>query len=274
MNWKTEVERKKRFKFGDNWIQYADKINKVKINNALTSLSVAFDSSELKGRTLIDVGSGSGLFSLAASIMGANVTSFDYDDKSVLCTQKLKNTYFPDSSTWSVQQGSILDKNFISGLGTFDIVYSWGVLHHTGEMWRAIDNAASLVSKGGAFYIAIYNDQGWRSKVWRHVKEIYLKLPDRLKFLIVIPSFLRMWGPRILLDSVRLQPLKTWNQYQDVRGMSPYRDVVDWVGGYPFEVATPSQIHDYLYKRGFILRKLNTVGGSLGCNEFIYQRSE
>jgi 2-polyprenyl-6-hydroxyphenyl methylase/3-demethylubiquinone-9 3-methyltransferase len=63
-----------------------------------------------------------------------------------------------------------------------------------------------------------------------------------------------------------------WTASQRVRGMSRWHDLLDWVGGWPFEVSTPDEIFAYLKARGFVLRHLKTCGGGLGCNEFVFVR--
>ena len=55
--------------------------------------------------------------------------------------------------------------------------------------------------------------------------------------------------------------------------MSFWQDLIDWVGGYPFEVSTPEQIFDFYRARGFTLPRLHTCGGSLGCNEFVFRKA-
>lgn len=144
-----EIKKKERFKFGENWKSFISKVNKEQIKNAETSLKEMLEIEELNGKRFLDLGSGSGLFSLAACNLGANVTSFDYDETSVWCTSELKRRFYSNDLNWNILQGSILDKNFISNLGTFDYVYSWGVLHNTGRMWESMDNIASSVKDGG-----------------------------------------------------------------------------------------------------------------------------
>lgn len=157
---KTEVSKGERFKFGANWSRFLIDINDDRIELAKTSLKRMLNVDTLNGKKFLDIGSGSGLFSLAARMLGAQVHSFDFDPESVSCTLELRRLYFPNDNNWIVEQGSALDKDFMSNLGQWDIVYSWGVLHHTGEMWRALDLATERVSPDGMLFVAIYNDQG------------------------------------------------------------------------------------------------------------------
>ena len=271
----TEVAQGERFEFGANWAQFLEVLNDQRIALAEQSLRTMLGLDNLKGKRFLDIGSGSGLFSLAARRLGATVHSFDYDPQSVACTAELKRRYFLDDPAWIVEQGSALDKDYLHKLGEWDVVYSWGVLHHTGAMWQALENAAPLVLPGGVLFIAIYNCQRVMSPVWLFVKRAYNKLPRGLRWLVLVPALLGLWGPRTIYDLVRGKPFHTWRHYaaHSVRGMSAWRDVVDWVGGYPFEVAKPEDIFDYFHQRGFDLRRLRTCGGGLGCNEFVFQKT-
>jgi 2-polyprenyl-6-hydroxyphenyl methylase/3-demethylubiquinone-9 3-methyltransferase len=270
----VEVASGERFEFGKNWAWFLEKLNEDRITDAMNSLCVMLETNSLVGRSFLDIGSGSGLFSLAARRLGARVHSFDYDPNSVGCTQDLRRRFFPDDPDWAIEQGSALDSDFVRSLGKFDVVYSWGVLHHTGDMWTALSNAALPVSSGGRLFIAIYNDQGTASIRWKKSKRLYNRMPNGLKFLVVWPSFWVLCWRNLVKDTLRLQPLKSIREYDKGggRGMSFRQDLIDWVGGYPFEFATPEQIFDFYRERRFEMTKLRTVGGSLGCNEFVFRK--
>jgi SAM-dependent methyltransferase len=269
----AEVEQGQRFEFGANWAWFLDALNDKRIAEAERSLGEMLGVSSLAGRSFLDIGSGSGLFSLAARRMGARVFSFDYDPKSVGCTQELQRRYFAGDPQWRVERGSALDEAYVRSLGPFDIVYSWGVLHHTGSMWEALANAALPVKAGGKLFIAIYNDQGTASRRWTKVKKLYNELPKPLRFLVVWPSFWVLNWRSMVKDLLRGKPFQSIREYGKERGMSFSRDLIDWVGGYPFEVATPEQIFDFYRARGFSLERLHTCAGNLGCNEFVFEKT-
>jgi 2-polyprenyl-6-hydroxyphenyl methylase/3-demethylubiquinone-9 3-methyltransferase len=270
-----ELSRGERFAFGENWRRFLATVDEKRIADAAFSLSSALGTSSLAGRSFLDAGCGSGLFSLAAHRLGASVVSFDFDPASVACAEDLRRRFGGTAASWTIGEGSVLDETFLASLGSFDVVYSWGVLHHTGALWRAMDLVTARVKPGGSLYVSIYNDQGRASRGWLAVKQAYNRLPPGLRWIVLGPSFLFLWGPRFVIDTAKGNPVRTWRGYDaEGRGMSPWHDVVDWVGGLPFEVARPEEVFDFCRERGFDLRVLRTVGGRLGCNEFVFERRD
>ena len=262
-----------RFPFGRNWAGFLELLDESRIVEAEKSLKKMIGGERINDATFIDVGSGSGLFSLAAMRLGARrVHSFDYDRDSVACTQELRRRFFPEATNWTVEQGSALDDRYLQSLGRWDVVYSWGVLHHTGEMWKALDLVSDLVGPAGTLFIAIYNDQGPLSAFWTSVKRLYNRgAAGRTAVLGVFVPYYVVRG--CFVDLVRRKsPRQRYRDYHTMRGMSAMVDWKDWLGGYPFEVAKPEEIFEFFRDRGFTLSGMTTCAGGQGCNEFVFRR--
>lgn len=258
----NEISDGDRFEFGANWMRFLSSLTENRIMQAEISLRKLLGHDILVGKSFLDAGSGSGIFSLAARRLGARVHSFDYDPQSVACTRTLKQRFFAKDPLWTIEEGSVLDANYLNRLGHFDIVYSWGVLHHTGAMWSALENVVTAVAPSGQLFISIYNDQGWISRYWLFVKKMYVQ-HSQLRWLLVLLHAPYLFGLRWL---VRLLS----GQGKLSRGMNLWHDMVDWVGGYPFEVARPEELFHFYQHKGFQLQALTTCGGRHGCNELVF----
>ena len=261
MNW-TEFEsalvnlkEDGNFSFGFNWVDYAkNRVDETIINQHLRDLQEIYGSIEKRG-SLLDLGSGSGLSSLCfLKLRFSSVLSVDLDPFSIEAGQLLMSRFGESyKNRWSTAQANILDPMFVSqNAHKFDVVYSWGVLHHTGNMWEAIRNAASLVADKGIFHVTLYRSGGLYTQ---HL---------RMKFGFLMSD--KEGKKRILFDYLNLIE-KTVNHSvfipKDHRGMNHFNDALDWLGGVPYEVADPEVLQAFLYSLGFqrIHFRENVEGG-------------
>lgn len=266
------------FTFGKNWQSYIKKyLNPDRIADSRKSLINFYGRKSFKGKTFLDIGCGSGLFSLAAYQLGATkIVSFDIDSDSVNCCRHLRQLV-GKPKFWQVLTGSILDQKLVKSIGTFDYVYAWGVLHHTGQMWQALKNTCQLTKEGGLLYLAIYNKAtDWRfytdgrfgpSSFWLKVKKWYSGSSAVVQSLvdITVISFLVLG---YLLTGQN--PRKKIQDHTKLRGMSWHTDIRDWLGGYPYEYATVTEIRRFVEKRNFSLVKFKN-NYSLKNNEYLFQ---
>ena len=270
------AEREVRYEFGSNWKSFVESsLNETRVANAVDSLRRFLQMDSLEGRTFLDIGCGSGLFSLAACLIGAEkVTSFDYDPDSVGTTTAMRDRHGIPEARWSVERNSVLDEVFMHSLPLADVVYSWGVLHHTGDMWKAIDLAAGRVKPGGLFAIAIYNRVDRfpdRSTMWWSIKRFYTSSAAPVRALMEFAYAANHFLTRLI--SLR-DPFKPFinKDGEGRRGMEFWHDMRDWLGGFPYEFATAGEIFEYVHqKHGYQLERLTTVEGN-ACHETVFRR--
>ncbi len=285
-----EANKEIRFGFGKNWNDYVQNfLDAEKLLTAEKSLLKYLPAEDYQSKTFVDIGCGSGIFSLSALRLGASkVISFDVDKNSVSTTKLIQEKFASEQGqSWEVFEGSILDQNLVNRMqGQGDIVYSWGVLHHTGNMNQAIKNSAGIVKPNGYFIVALYN-RAPSSKFWVRFKKFYNQTSGLVRFVLnysvyfyIVARRLLGWVKSFLIGRDRPTILKR------ERGMSIYYDVVDWLGGYPYEFATFDEARQMVEALGFKLIKGPTQLPSeakgwmskfsfyaTGCNEFVFQKN-
>jgi len=254
------------FDFGENWDHFSrDLVDADRLRAAAASLGDLVGRDRIAGARVCDVGCGSGLFSIAAATLGAgDVLGFDINARGIAVARRNLAQLAPEAAERvRFQQGSALDGGFVGGLGRFDVVYAWGSLHHTGAMWPAIENAARLVDEGGTFVLALYN-RHWTSPAWTAIKVVYNLCPRRLRPL-----------PNALFGG--LIYLATWavtgsSPLRKERGMDFWYDVIDWLGGYPYEYASIDEVRARVEPMGFTLAEARPPRVPTGCNELVFRR--
>jgi SAM-dependent methyltransferase len=261
-----DKEKNAAFNFGVNWQRFSENsLDARKFEDAFNSLDKLIGHDKIKGRSFLDIGCGSGIFAIAASLAGAGkVTGIDISEESIAASASNKKR-FADQNAIDFFHKSIFDET-ITQLGKFDVVYSWGVLHHTGNMWKAIETASQLVSPSAMFVIAIYNKH-WSCWGWKQIKRFYNVVPAIIQRLMIWIFYFIIAVAKMIVT--RKNPFK-----KQRRGMSFYYDVIDWVGGYPYEYASEAEIIGYVEKRGFKCIKCVKPAVPTGCNEFVFLKTQ
>jgi SAM-dependent methyltransferase len=254
------------FSFGENWLAFLDSVSEESLQAARADVQKWLQPTDVANRTVLDVGSGSGIHSYCFHGLGARqLVSFDLDPRSVAATQHFWEQAGRPAS-WRVLTGSILDEDFLRSLGTYETVYAWGVLHHTGQLWKALDNACHLVAPGGCLWVSVYA-RGPLYPTQLALKQRYNRASRLGKRLILWREIAHLMRQRWRAGQ---NPL-TWNQPVG-RGMTTYHDLVDWLGGLPYEVSDREETVDFCQARGLALDK-DQPAPQGGCSIYLFRRS-
>lgn len=249
------------FGFGMNWASYSSGLNETRIKQAQESLEILFGESALRSATFLDIGCGSGLFSIAAANLNTQkVVGIDIDPIAIQVSKNNAAKWLKNPANITFQQCSVLNEKAMITLGLFDIVYAWGSLHHTGSMYQAIDLAAQRVKTGGQFVIAIYNKH-ITSRIWWVIKWLYNKIPAFLQTAMV-------WSFVPVITSAKWIVTRK-NPFKMRRGMDFMHNVVDWLGGIPYEYASVSEMTSYLKSLGIVIERVIPAQVPTGCNEYV-----
>jgi 2-polyprenyl-3-methyl-5-hydroxy-6-metoxy-1,4-benzoquinol methylase len=264
--------RESHFQFGKNWARYAEGVGESQIQEATAALQKLVGVS-LVGKTFVDIGCGSGIHALAAVRLGAaSVLATDIDPDSVATTRRMLSTHAA-GGRWEVSEVSVFDLKAETA-GRFDVVYSWGVLHHTGDLNRALRCAGALVADGGIFALALYR-RSVCCPLWKIEKRWYAHAGIRTQN-VARAAYKRLYqlGLTITGNSFR----KYLSEYNAKRGMDFDCDVHDWLGGWPYESISAAEVDETLGSLGFERRLMFGSEGvgfgavAVGCNEYVYAR--
>jgi 2-polyprenyl-3-methyl-5-hydroxy-6-metoxy-1,4-benzoquinol methylase len=253
------------FDFGLNWESFSEKrLEPQRIADAVRSLQSLLQRDDLQGMSFLDVGCGSGLFSIAAHrLRAARIVGIDVNPRCVAVSRGNMGRFAPQAAIL-FEEVSALDRERLAALGTFDVVYAWGSLHHTGSMWCAIANTAEQVSPGGTLVLAIYKKH-MTSPAWKGIKRLYNRAPGAAQYLMAIFFAPAIYAAKFLATGR--------NPLNKERGMDFWHDVIDWIGGYPYEYATHEKVEAFMKANGFTLRRYVPAQTPIGCNEFVFERT-
>jgi 2-polyprenyl-6-hydroxyphenyl methylase/3-demethylubiquinone-9 3-methyltransferase len=258
----TEV----RFGFGENWSNYSRSVGEQDLLNAIAGLErILPDGFDPAGKSFIDIGCGSGLHSVAAARLGFSpIVCTDYDETSVATTRQNARRFGVEGKLQVIRDDILASRID----GRFEVVYSWGVLHHTGSMWPAIRAASRLVKPGGCFLIAIYLKTRFCGP-WTAIKRFYCVAPRAVRTAMVY-AFHAAKSARQVANGA------FFREYRTQRGMNRFYDSIDWLGGYPYESATPAEIEAFL-RDDFVLQKSASTAAPIGllgsgCAEYTFVR--
>jgi 2-polyprenyl-3-methyl-5-hydroxy-6-metoxy-1,4-benzoquinol methylase len=252
------------FDFGQNWRDFLDHTDvEAGANRMEESLRTFVGAPQIQGKTFLDIGCGTGLASLAALRLGASrVVGIDVSENSVLCARDLRTRFGFSNEQWDIRHGSVLDAAFVDALPVSDVVYAWGVLHHTGDMALAFENTCKRIAPGGLFHTAIYN-RVWTSPAWAVIKRTYNHRGTVGRFVMHSTFF----AYNAVARGIGLK-----HPFKRERGMSVWYDAIDWLGGYPYEYATHDEVVALMRRHGNFTVENSKRDDGFGCNEILFRR--
>lgn len=266
------------YNFGGNWQKYIRELSCSSRDDLQLSLGISRfhlvrflspddegghsddDRPVLQNLSFIDIGCGSGIHSAAALFSHArHIISFDQQEGSVSSTAALRHQLMENDNSfsdrsWDVYLGDVLIQSDLPEV-LADVVYSWGALHHTRDLWTALENSCRLVKPpedgGGLLLVALYAREMVRDPdYWIYIKQLYLAVDDLAR-----GKMERDYGWWILREQVMQKGRNPFQMAEDARlqrGMNFWTDVkdwLDWLGGYPIEFSEAAEVIRFVQQR-------------------------
>ena len=228
--------------YKDHWTEYP-----LELQGVIQHLTELFPEG-VKGKKVLDAGSGSGMVSIAFAVMGASVTGVDITSKCIENGRKRAKAFGVECRF--VQS----DLTMLDLHEDFDIIYSWGVLHHTADAKASFFRLVEHLRPGGEIIIAVYLRTAF-SSFWNFSRVFYQSSPGFAK-----TAFRR--SASVLLngyDAVRKALMKK-ERYM-LRGTSNEELVNDWFGVPHRTFHTYTEVYEWFREKGLDYRLVNPATG-------------
>jgi len=134
-----------------------------------------YTEEEVRGRTVLDAGCGTGIFSIIFANKGAaKVMGIDISPGSLMTAESLRKKF--NLQNVEFQKQDMLELPF--GDETFDIIWAWGTVHHTTAPFKAISELVRVLKRGGSFLLAVYRKTRL-TLVHEIIRKTLIKTPRR-----------------------------------------------------------------------------------------------
>ncbi len=217
-----------------------------------------YSPEEVKGKTVLDAGCGTGVFSIIFARNGAaKVTGIDISPGSLGTARGLKEKFGLANAEF--QQQDMLHLSFRDA--SFDIVWAWGTVHHTTDPLGAITELIRVLKPGGSLFLAIYKQT---SVTWIHeiIRKTMIRTP-RWSWNVLAKAGAFMLTPVVFLFKRRQKSRK---------GEKLSELILDWYFVPIRHYYTPEEIRVFLERKKFRIEKYLAHSGRFNSSSnFIYK---
>ncbi|MFQ6107920.1 MAG: class I SAM-dependent methyltransferase [Candidatus Aminicenantales bacterium] len=249
---RSNEERTRRF-YDCLWQNYTPEYAASKKHWALF-----FDPEEVLNKSVLDAGCGTGVFSIIFARMGAlSVVGIDISKRSLERAQRQADQLGLQNATF--QKVNMLRLPFTDAC--FDIVWSWGSVHHTADPFGCLAELIRVLKPGGSLLVAVYRRTGL-TFLHETLRKGLIRLPS--KYWIPFSRFLSLVAaPGISLFKKRDKSRK---------GEKLEQLLFDWFFVPIRHSYLPEEIKSFLVKRGLVIKKYLPFSGRFNStSNFIFK---